>query len=332
MTTKGTAQVLGWLVLGALLLVACGSTPTGSGESLAVTAEETVAAAPVADPTPDEPEPAPTPEVEPPASPTTSAENTGAAKPTGKALATLDTLSVKGRAPKTGYSREQFGPAWHDADQNGCDTRNDILTRDLRGPQHRPGSGCVIVAGVLHDPYTGRTVSFVKADPMAVQIDHVVALSNAWRTGARYWDVSKRVALANDPLNLLAVDGPTNQAKGDGDAATWLPPNKSFRCSYVARQVAVKAKYGLWVTAAEAAAIRRVLANCPEQDLPPDSGAPTSVPGHSSKPSSAATSPAGYYRTCADARAAGVAPIRRGSPLYEANRHLDRDKDGVACE
>ena len=221
-------------------------------------------------------------------------------------------------------------------------TRNDILARDLRDPQWRAGSDCVVVAGVLHDPYTGRDIIFTKEDASAVQIDHVVALSDTWQKGSAYWDRSKRVALANDPLNLLVVDGPTNSAKGDGDAATWLPPNKPFRCAYVARQVAVKMKYQLWVTAAEAEAMRRVLSACPDQELPPDSGAPTAVPGVASTVSS---NPAGwsvavppsagaviYYRTCADARAAGMKPIRRGNPLYDENRHLDSDGDGVACE
>jgi hypothetical protein len=264
------------------------------------------------------------------------------ASPAASALAAIDSLVVKGRAPKTGYSREQFGEAWYDADHNGCDTRNDILARDLTNVQRRAGSDCVVIAGVLHDPYTGRDVTFAKENASAVQIDHVVALSDSWQKGSQYWDRSKRVALANDFLNLLAVDGPTNGAKGDGDAATWLPPNKPYRCAYVARQVAVKVKYALWVTAAERDAMRRVLSACPDQALPPDSGAPTAVPGVapavSSSPAGgpAAVPPSGgaatYYRTCADARAAGVTPIRAGTPLYEENRHLDRDGDGVACE
>jgi hypothetical protein len=165
-----------------------------------------------------------------------------------------------------------------------------------------------------------------------VPIDHVVALSNSWQTGSAYWDAPKRVALANDPLNLLAVDGPTNQAKGDGDTATWLPPNKSYRCAYVARQVAVKMKYQLWVTAAEADAMRRVLSACPGQELPTDSGALSSVTGAVAAPKNGGSESATYYRTCADARAAGVTPIRAGTPIYDVNRHLDRDKDGVACE
>jgi hypothetical protein len=181
----------------------------------------------------------------------------------------LATLKIKGRAPKTGYSRELFGPSWSDVDHNGCDTRNDILNRDLAQKEWRPGThDCVVVAGTITDPYTGKTLTFAKARAADVQIDHVVALSDAWQKGAQQWDATKRKAFANDPLELLAVDGPSNMRKGDGDTATWLPPNKPFRCAYVARQVAVKAKYGLWVTQAEHDAMARVLRRCPDQRLP----------------------------------------------------------------
>jgi len=129
---------------------------------------------------------------------------------------------------------------------------------------------CVVLTGTLADPYTATKISFVRGQDTsnAVQIDHVVALSDAWQKGAQKLDADTRRAFANDPLNLLAVDGPANQAKGDGDAATWLPSNKSYRCQYVARQVAVKAKYSLWVTQAEHDAIARVLKSCPDQSLP----------------------------------------------------------------
>jgi hypothetical protein len=186
----------------------------------------------------------------------------------GAALAALADLLVKGRAPMTGYSRAQFGPAWEDVDHNGCDTRNDILRRDLTA-MTLSGS-CVVLTGSLHDPYTAKVIAFRRgvATSTAVQIDHVVALGDAWQTGAQQLSAQARLALANDPLELLAVDGPTNEAKGDADAASWLPPNKGFRCQYVATQVAVKTRYHLWVTAAEKAAITRVLTSCPGQDLP----------------------------------------------------------------
>jgi len=181
----------------------------------------------------------------------------------------LATLAVKGRGPKTGYTRDQFGPAWADVDRNGCDTRDDMLNRDLAAKQWRLGThGCVVIAGVLRDPYTGQRLVFAKADAAAVQIDHVVALSDAWQKGAAQWDTMRRRIFANDPLNLLAVDGPTNARKSDGDAATWLPPQRSYRCRFVARQVAVKAKWRLSVTLAEHDAIARVLSSCPEQRVP----------------------------------------------------------------
>lgn len=185
------------------------------------------------------------------------------AAPTGTALAQLRTLEVKGRAPKTGYDRESFG--WRDdVDRNGCDTRNDILRRDLKNITTKAGTqGCVVLSGRVDSPYSGSSYDFVR-NPTNTDIDHVVALSDAWQSGASSWDAQKKIAFANDPLNLLAVESTLNRQKGDGDAATWLPPHKPYRCEYVARQVAVKAKYGLWVKPAEAEAIERVLAECPD--------------------------------------------------------------------
>lgn len=121
-----------------------------------------------------------------------------------------------------------------------------------------------MLSGVLNDPYTGTTVDFVRGPGSSaqVQIDHVVALSNAWQTGAQQWDDMTRRNFANDPRNLQATIGWVNQQKGDGDAATWLPPDKSYRCTFVTRIVDVKAAYGLWVTPAEHDAIARVLADC----------------------------------------------------------------------
>jgi hypothetical protein len=187
------------------------------------------------------------------------------------ASATLASLPIKGRAPKTGYSRAQFGSTWADVDRNGCDTRNDMLKRDLTEIIFKVKTkNCVVLTGVLQDRYSGETINFTRGNitSMEVQIDHVVALSNAWQTGAFKLTMAQRTALANDPLNLFAVKGRLNSQKGDGDAATWLPPLKSFRCAYVAQQIAVKAKYSLWVTAPEKDAMVRILATCPEQALP----------------------------------------------------------------
>jgi hypothetical protein len=251
------------------------------------------------------------------------------------ALTAVATLRVKGRAPMTGYDRDQFGQAWLDTNRNGCDTRNDILARDLTA---RTTRNCVVESGTLEDPYTGTRIGFVRGDGDLVDIDHVVALGNAWATGAAGWDIRKRAALANDPMNLLAVDAGANRQKGDADTATWLPSNKRYRCAYVARQVAVKAKYGLWATSPERQAMARVLSGCPEQSIPRDSGAPVLSPVGVNVPDRA---PAGSpppaprngrvsYPNCDAVRAAGAAPVHRGDPGY--GPHLDRDGDGVACE
>ena len=184
---------------------------------------------------------------------------------TSTAETILDSFEVKGRAPKTGYTRAQFGQTWADVNRNGCDTRNDILQRDLTEVVFRIGTkNCVVESGTLIDPYSGTTIYFVKGEKssMEVQIDHVVALSNAWQTGAFKLTLVKRTEFANDPENLMAVQGRLNSQKGDGDAATWLPPHKSYRCTYVSKQISIKAKYGLWVTAPEKTAMKNILAKC----------------------------------------------------------------------
>ena len=182
-----------------------------------------------------------------------------------KLIQTLEQIPVKGRAPKTGYSRSAFGPQWSDVDRNGCDTRNDILKRDLTDIVFRAKTrDCVVETGKLLDPFSNTVIDFVRGEKtsMLVQIDHVVSLSNAWQTGIFKANLKTRTEFANDPLNLLAVKGSLNSQKGDGDAATWLPPNKSFRCNYVALQVKVKAKYGLWVTKSEKETMTRILSSC----------------------------------------------------------------------
>ncbi|MFD7308437.1 HNH endonuclease family protein [Promicromonospora sp. NPDC059942] len=188
----------------------------------------------------------------------------------GSALAALDTLPVQDAATKDGYDRESdFGSAWQDADDNGCDTRNDMLQRDLDDFVLTDGDSCQVASGTLDDPYTGETIEFERGENSgAVQIDHVVALMNAWTTGAADWDKDKRVSIANDPLNLVASDGPANMGKGAKDASEWLPDNQAYRCEYVARQIAVKTKYELWVTPAEHDAMEDVLTSCPAETLP----------------------------------------------------------------
>lgn len=179
------------------------------------------------------------------------------------AIEVLERLEVKGRAPKTGYSREEFYKNWPNVD--GCSLRQRIIKREFG--ETAVLDGCDVVAGEFEEPYTGKYLKFnSKAEiSKGIQIDHVVALSDAWQKGAQYMEKSVRYEMATDPLNLLAVDGPANQGKSDGDAATWLPPNKKFRCQYVARQVSVKYKYKLWVTEAEKTAIHDILVTCPDE-------------------------------------------------------------------
>jgi hypothetical protein len=186
-------------------------------------------------------------------------------------LSVIQAQVTKGRAAKTGYTRAQFGPEWADVDRNKCDTRNDILKRDLINLVFKEKTnGCTVLSGTLVDPFSGETINFAQGAKTSsdVQIDHSVALSNAWQTGAFKLTPEQRKAFANDPLNLLAVKGKLNSQKGDGDAATWLPPLKSYRCDYVARQIAVKIKYKLWFTAPEKEAMIRILKTCPEKVLP----------------------------------------------------------------
>ncbi|MER5770350.1 HNH endonuclease family protein [Streptomyces sp. NPDC001985] len=177
----------------------------------------------------------------------------------------IDRVATKGRGPRTGYARDEFGYAWMDtADgvplaRNGCDTRNDLLARDGKRLKYRSGSDCVVIALTLDDPYTGTSVEWRKADASAVQIDHVVPLSYSWQMGAARWTAEKRRRIANDPLNLLPVDGPSNSAKGDAGPASWLPPDRSVRCSYAVRISQVAVAYDMPVTAADK---RAMLAQC----------------------------------------------------------------------
>ncbi len=184
------------------------------------------------------------------------------------ARATLNRLPVKGWDRVTDFARYRFGQAWSDDvnvefGHNGCNTRDDILRRDLADLVVRPGT-CYAQSGVLHDPYTGQTIAFTRGPNTSdvVQIDHLVSLADAWYKGAREWDDQRRRDFANDPRNLLAVGGQANFNKAFRDATAWLPTNEAFRCEFVARQIDVKAAYGLWLSANEKRAMQDVLARC----------------------------------------------------------------------
>jgi hypothetical protein len=357
---KRTAGITGASIGGLfalLIVVALVAPPAPTGSSAAPA--PTTTPRPSSNPTPTTqptPTPQPAPSKRPTATPdesrapakTPSPSRTPSAK-SGTALAAALSLTSKGRAPKTGYDRDQFGAPWADTDGNGCDQRQDVLNRDLIKKKY---DGCLVLKGILHDPYTGRTIHFRRGPgtSSAVQIDHVVALSDAWQKGAQQWPAGKRLRFANDTLNLYAVDGPTNAGKGDGDTATWLPPNKSFRCTYVAHQVAVKKKYGLWVTAAEKAAIVRTLTTCSTMGLP----VRTPIPGHPAPrserkpapPTRQSRPPAGNDGGSTGKCAPGYRPCIPPFPpdldcsdvdgpiiVTGSDPHgLDRDHDGIACE
>lgn len=336
-------------IVGALLLVAALSGlmglvslavvigPAGPGEPTSAALEASAPApspvagttGPTAPPSPD-PGPGPTPPSTPspePAPAPPAPEESGASPQT--ALAAVGLLEVKGRAPKTGYSRDLFGSGWVDVDRNGCDTRNDMLARDLTAVTYRPGThDCVVLTGTLADPYSGTVVAFQRGNTTstAVQIDHVVALSDAWQKGAQQWDEETRTVFANAPLNLLAVDGGLNQQKGDGDTATWLPPNKPFRCAYVARQVAVKHAFGLWVTAAERDAMVRALGDCPQEPLPTAAAAAPAASPPLGNPGTAKS--CGDFATWPEAQAW----FDLYYPAFGDVAGLDVDGDLTACE
>lgn len=250
-------SALGAAALG-LALLATGCAPVDDETSNA----EAGASAETSIPWSDERRAATTAEPSPEKSEETDSDDEQPDAATGSALAMLYELEIKGRAPKTGYDRDDFG--WRDeVDRNGCDTRNDVLRRDLSNITLRTG-GCVVLGGTLTSDYSGETFDFVRGDGNNIDIDHVVALSNAWQTGAQSLSPDELVEFGNDPLNLLAVESSLNQQKGDGDAATWLPPNTSYRCEYVARQITVKHAYDLWVVPPEFDAMERLLLDCDE--------------------------------------------------------------------
>ena len=183
--------------------------------------------------------------------------------------AALGELRVAPESHAGSYDRDAFGQRWKDVDRNGCGQRDDVLARDLSGVQRR--NRCVVVAGTLTDPYTGARVAFAKADAGKVQIDHRIALAEAWRSGAWQWASARREVFANDLRNLAASAGSVNQGKGDDDAARWLPVGPARQCTYARQVIAVKKVYALTVDPQEATALRRALGGCP----PPPKPAPT---------------------------------------------------------
>jgi hypothetical protein len=255
----------------------------------------------------------PPPSSVPVADPTASA---GMSRQVAAARAMLAQVRIGGRGAKTGYERTvRFGTGWIDVDGNGCDTRNDILGRDLTETGRQ--SECEVSAGILNDPYTGRRIDF-GTRRSAVQIDHVVPLSLAWQLGAAQWEQQDRVRFANDPANLLAVDASANQQKRDSGPDSWLPPDSSYRCTYVIRFTRIISGYALRLTSSMRNAISTELDRCGDVR-----GKPASLV---LLPSIASL----FFADCAAVRAAGQAPLRSDEPGYRPA--LDRDGDGYACD
>lgn len=177
----------------------------------------------------------------------------------------LRDLRIRPHKEAGDYDRSVFGEPWADVDNNGCDTRNDVLARDLEQVNYRKGSHCVVASGVLHDPYAGEVIHYQRGPETSplVQIDHVVALGDAWRSGAWKWSAAKRQEFANDPDNLLAVQGQANQDKESSRADQWMPPRKEYWCAYVTRQIQVKHDWDLSVAPQERDAMIRALSTCP---------------------------------------------------------------------
>jgi hypothetical protein len=198
------------------------------------------------------------------AGPSTSASSKSSEKKGGKGregTARKELAGLKEAEPGSmrGYSRDEFGPAWKDVDHNGCDTRDDILARDLDEVKKR--DECVVVSGKLDDPYTGRQVTFAKTHAIAVQIDHIVPLGLAWRMGANHWTEEKRTELANDRDNLLAVSARPNAQKSDKGPSEWQPP-RAFECTYAEKFIAVAHEYDLPVTRADHDELSDMLDTC----------------------------------------------------------------------
>jgi len=262
------------------------------------------------------------------------------------ATTTLASLPVKGWAPMTGYSRAMFGIAWSDTDHNGCDQRDDALWRASLQRGVRT-NGCTVTSATVTDVYTNHVVHFVRGGlySQGLDIDHVVALGNAWATGAQYESDVIRLKIATDPLNLLAVDPSQNRQKSDSNAASWLPPVASYRCSYVSRQIAVKKKYGLWVVPPEKAAMQRILSTCPLRRIPvgglpyptfaerspriPAGTTPTTISHSTTSLAGGALDP--RFATCAAAKAQGYGPYVQGKDAEYA-WYRDGNHNGVDCE
>lgn len=177
-------------------------------------------------------------------------------------LSLVDALGVEDDVAPATYERAAFGQRWADVDRDGCDQRNDVLARDLVDVVFRAGTqDCVVERGVLTDPYTGQLVRFEKVEG-GIDIDHVVPLAAAWRSGAWSWSEEQRTQFANDLANLQATSSSINRSKGDQGVEEWLPPDPAYTCTYAARWVQIKTRWSLSVTTPEKSALEQLLERC----------------------------------------------------------------------
>lgn len=185
---------------------------------------------------------------------------TATPSPSAASPAALADLSVAKPEDDNTYERDAFGDGWADLDSDGCETRDEILARDLTNVV--TDDGCDVKSGTLHDPYTGQTIHFTDDEWWTVHVDHIYPLAHAWRMGADDWTAEKRLRFANDPINLLAVDGPTNSSKGDSGPGEWVPLTRDYACTYGRKYVRVATTYNLPVTDADRDSLAALLATC----------------------------------------------------------------------
>ncbi|WP_199549788.1 HNH endonuclease family protein [Streptomyces sp. N35] len=208
-----------------------------------------------------QPTPTPTP------SPTQTLASKGFPPDARTARAQLAKLPVAWGKNWETYKRAEFGETWSDAvdvpgGRNGCDTRDDVLRRDLKNLKEGDRNPCVVVSGTLVDPYSGKELPYYYRRASQIETDHIVALGAAWRAGAWAWTPQQRLDYANDLDVLLATDKETNTVKSSQTPDKWKPPRQAYWCEYARRWTGIKAKYKLTVTAPEKLALQDLLATC----------------------------------------------------------------------
>lgn len=262
------------------------------------------------------------------------------ASPT-RASIVLKTLAVRSES-RSGYQRTLFNH-WRDADGDSCDTREEVLIRQSQ-VSAQVGPGCRVYSGRWTSAYDAVVVT----DPSTLDIDHVVALAEAWDSGASRWSFTTRQAFANDLAftgSLIAVTASSNRSKSDRDPAEWLPGNSAYRCTYVTTWIAVKYRWSLSIDSAEKSALQRQVTACGNPHITLPAKAPISLGGGTGGGGTGGSGTGGSgtggggtgggtdprFDTCTAAKAAGYGPYYRGSDT-EYSWYRDADSDGIVCE